>query len=137
MIQNKSILFELDKIFTNEENSYIYEEVCRDTIIEAFKGKNFCYLGFGLTHTAKKSTIFGGKDCLTNINTRGIFFRILENLTNIINTDKTDFSLNISYTAIYANKYMDMSVLFGKNFSDYPESQVLSLFKEFKAYSRC
>lgn len=41
---DKSIVFDLDKIFThNDENSYIYEEVCRDTIKDALKGRNFCF----------------------------------------------------------------------------------------------
>lgn len=130
---DKSLIFEMDKIFTDEENSYIYEEVCRDTVNEVLKGKNFSFIGYGLAHTSKKSTLIGGRESVTNINSRGIFFRVLENLTNIINTDKTDLSLNISYAAVYGNKYMDLSTFISKNITEFKdEEQVLSHFKDVK-----
>ena len=36
----KSAIFEFDKIFTqNNENSYIYEEICRDSVNNALNGE--------------------------------------------------------------------------------------------------
>ena len=126
---DKSIIFEHDKIFTNEENSYIYEEICRDTITEALKGKSFGFVSYGLSHSGKKSTMFGGQDCITNINNRGIFFRLLENLITQINKTN-DLSLNISYVTIFEKKYLDLSPLIGAEISNYDENQLLNLYKK-------
>ena len=56
----KSKLYEMDKIFTNEhENSYIYEEICRDCIKESLKGNNFCFISYGETSSDKFKMLYG------------------------------------------------------------------------------
>ena len=60
------------KVFSDEENSYIYEEICRNMINEALKKQCFCTLAYGFNLSGKKSSIFGLEDSMTNINSTGL-----------------------------------------------------------------
>ena len=119
----KTIVFQIDKIFTNkDENSYIYEEITRDCISECLNKKHFTFISYGDSNSDKNSMIFGGKDSYKNINSRGIFPRLLFNLVDTISQNKSfneNYSLNISYLCINKNKLIDLSKLFGKNFLSY------------------
>jgi hypothetical protein len=123
----KSITVNVDNIFTDEENSYIYETICRDTIIQAINGKNFCFLGYGVTETSKKSTIFGSLNCVDNINNRGLCFRMIENLIN------SNVSLNVSYLSVYRNQYIDLANLIGKEKDDYDIEKLLAMYEDVKS----
>ena len=75
----KSLIFETDKIFTEKnENSYIYEEICRDCISESLNHTNFLYIGYGIASSDKQNILIGNPiDCTTNINNRGLLPRLL------------------------------------------------------------
>ena len=97
----KSAIFEFDKIFTqNNENSYIYEEICRDSVNNALNGENITFISYGETSSDKINVIYGNyEDSYTNINNRGIFPRFLEQLLNNINDNeeyKNNYSVNLS-----------------------------------------
>jgi peptidoglycan hydrolase CwlO-like protein len=123
----KTVTVNVDKIFTDEENSYIYETICRDTIIQASNGKNFCFLGYGVTETSKKSTMFGAVNCVDNINNRGLCFRMIENLIN------SNVGVSVSYLSIYGKQFIDLSNLIGKEKEDYDIDKLLSYYEEAKA----
>ena len=79
-IDGQTQQYELDKIFTDQnEYSYIYEEICRDCVTEALdKNIHFTFISSGDSSSEKNKIIFGGEDCYENINSRGIFPRLLE-----------------------------------------------------------
>ena len=128
-IDGQTQQYELDKIFTDQnEYSYIYEEICRDCITEALeKNIHFTFISSGDTNSEKNKIIFGGEDCYENINSRGIFPRLLEQLMNKINNNKTlsqNLSLSVSFLLINGNKIIDLSKFIGLN------SKNLSILKE-------
>ena len=104
----KTITFEIDSIFTDkEENSYIYEEISRDCISECLKGIHYTFVSYGESHSDKKAMMFGEKDSYNNMNSRGIFPKLLFNLVDSISRNHTcnkNYNLNISYLCINKNK---------------------------------
>ena len=61
--------FEFDKIFSDKnENSYIYEEIVRNSIKETLSGNNFSFISYGTSKIENKEIIFGKNDCYQNIN---------------------------------------------------------------------
>jgi hypothetical protein len=127
----------LDKIFTdNDPNSYIFEEVCLNTIEDSIKGKNFCFFSYGETNSEKKSIIFGGEDCYKNINSRGLFLRFLDKFLFVMkennNQKMSELSLNASYMCVNSNKLIDLSNFIGKEISNYSQSDVFKKAIEIK-----
>ena len=131
-IDGQTKQFELDKIFTDQnEYSYIFEEICRDCVTEALeKNIHFTFISSGDTNSEKNKIIFGGEDCYENINSRGIFPRLLEQLMNKINNNKTlsqNLSLSVSFLLINGNKIIDLSKFIGfKNLSNLKEEDFIS-----------
>ena len=127
----KSAIFEFDKIFTqNNENSYIYEEICRDSVNNALNGENITFISYGDTSSDKINVIYGNyEDSYTNINNRGIFPRFLEQLLNNINDNeeyKNNYSVNLSYMLINNVKVVDLSNYMGKEISHLKEEQIFN-----------
>ena len=79
---DKTSNFEIDKIFTSEnENSYIYEEICLNTIKDALDGFSYSFISYGETSSHKLDVLIGNlDDNYTNLNHRGIYPRLLDDL---------------------------------------------------------
>ena len=127
----KSAIFEFDKIFTqNNENSYIYEEICRDSVNNALNGESITFISYGETSSDKMNVIYGDyEDSYTNINNRGIFPRFLEQLINNINDNeeyKNNYSINLSYMLVNNIKVVDLSNYMGKEISHLNEEQIFN-----------
>ena len=127
----KSAIFEFDKIFTqNNENSYIYEEICRDSVNNALNGENITFISYGETSSDKINVIYGDyEDSYTNINNRGIFPRFLEQLISNINDNeeyKNNYSINLSYMLVNNIKVVDLSNYMGKEISHLNEEQIFN-----------
>ena len=121
---DNSSLFEVNQIFTDKhEYSYIYEQICPNTISEALNGDSFVFISYGITISEKLQMLIGNiENSHRNSQNMGIFPRLLEHLINAINDNKQykdNLSINLSYLCIYENKLIDLSNFFGKNFSDY------------------
>jgi len=132
----KSVTFENNKIFMDEENSYIYEEVCRDAVKDFINGQNYNFITYGLTHSGKTGSLFGGVDCDNNINSRGILFRFLESLMLNINSKivNKEFALSFSYICVNSNKYVDLLNLQKSDIdSNFNEKELTVFFKDYKA----
>ena len=116
---SKTIKFEIDKIFTDKnENSYIYEEIARDCVSNSLKGEDFTFISYGDSLSDKNSIIFGEKDCYKNLNSRGIFPRILDSLLTTVTSNKSmndNIIINLSYICVYGNKLIDLSKFTGKD----------------------
>ena len=127
----KSAIFEFDKIFTqNNENSYIYEEICRDCVNNALNGESITFISYGETSSDKINVIYGDyEDSYTNINNRGIFPRFLEQLISNINDNeeyKNNYSINLSYMLVNNVKVVDLSNYMGKEISHLNEEQIFN-----------
>ena len=127
---DKDGIFEMDKIFTSEHNnSYIYEEICSNTIKEALNGESFSFISYGNTISYKLNLLIGDvNDSYTNVDHRGLFPKLLDDLINNINNDKShreNLSINLSYFCLYNNKIIDLSNFLGKNLSDYKEENFM------------
>ena len=127
----KSAIFEFDKIFNqNNENSYIYEEICRDCVNNALNGENITFISYGETSSDKINVIYGDyEDSYTNINNRGIFPRFLEQLISNINDNeeyKNNYSINLSYMLVNNIKVVDLSNYMGKEISHLNEEQIFN-----------
>jgi len=109
----KSSKFELDKIFTSDnENSYIFEEICLNAIKECLEGFSYSFISYGETASKKIDVLIGNvNDSVTNINNRGIFPRLLESLLMKINTDENKYNLLMSFFMVYGNNLVDFSAL--------------------------
>ncbi len=72
-------VFEFDKIFTNKnENSYVYEVICLNTIKEFIKGMSFAFISFGETINNKIEFLIGDMvKNYKNFNNYGVFIRLL------------------------------------------------------------
>ena len=106
--------FELDKIFTNnDENSYIYEEICLNTIKDCLEGFSYSFISYGETSSKKLETLIGNlEDNITNINNRGIYPRLLEQLLYKINKkENNNYNISMSFFMIYWNNLIDLSLL--------------------------
>ena len=121
---DNSSLFELNQIFTDKnEYSYIYEQICQNTVSEALNGESFVFISYGITTSDKLQMLIGNiENSHRNSKNAGILPRLLEQLINAINNNKQykdNLSINLSYLCIYDNKLIDLSNYFGKNFSNY------------------
>ena len=117
---DKSSDFEEDKIFTEtDENSYIYEEICKDTIKESLNGISYSFISYGEYTSNKLKLLIGDvKDYLTNFNSRGLFPRLLDNLIKKEKSQKNmeeKINLKISYFLVHDNDMIDLSYLKNKN----------------------
>ena len=114
---NSNEKFEFDKIFTDKnENSYIYEEIVRNSMKETLSGNNCSFISYGTSKNENKEIIFGKNDCYQNINNRGIFPRFLENIISKISTNKNLYNnliINLSFLMFNDNKLIDLSNFFG------------------------
>ena len=110
---DKALKFELDKIFTSEEeNSYIFEEICLNTIKECLEGCSYSFISYGETASKKIDVLIGNiKDSVSNINNRGIYPRLLESLLMKINSFENNYSLLMSFFMVHGNNLVDFSVL--------------------------
>ena len=117
---DKSSDFEEDKIFTEtDENSYIYEEICKDTVKESLNGISYSFISYGEFTSNKLKLIIGDvKDYLSNCNSRGLFPRLLDNLIKKEKSQKNmkeKINLKISYFLVHDNDMIDLSYLKNKN----------------------
>ena len=113
---DRSSTFELDKIFTNEnENSYIFEEICLNTIKDCLEGFSYSFISYGETASKKIDVLIGNiEDSVSNINHRGIYPRLLEGLMKKIKRNEikeNKFNLSMSFFMVYKNNLIDLSVL--------------------------
>ena len=111
---DKTANFEMDKIFTSEnENSYIYEEICLNTIKDAIDGISYSFISYGETSSNKIDLLIGNlEDSYSNINHRGIYPRLLDNLFKKIKHKESKtkkLCLLISYFLVYDNNLVDLS----------------------------
>ena len=125
----KSKLYEMDKIFTNEnEYSYIYEEICRNCIKESLQENHFCFISYGETSSDKFNMLYGNiEDSYTNINNRGIFPRLLEQYIQTINNNeeyKNNYSLTLSSMCVNGGKLIDLSSYMGKEIGSLKEEVI-------------
>ena len=137
----KSLIFETDKIFTEKnENSYIYEEICRDCISESLNHTNFLYIGYGIASSDKQNILIGNPiDCTTNINNRGLLPRLLgQYLETISSKEHSDLNLSISmsYMCVNSNKVIDLSNYMGKDISSLTEISIINSGIEIKPGSK-
>ena len=121
---DNSELYELNQIFTSKhENSYIYEQICQNTITDSLNGDSFVFISYGTTISEKLEMLIGNiENSNRNPERVGIFPRLLNELINKINNNKDykdNLSINLSYICIYDNKLIDLSNYFGKDFSKY------------------
>ena len=126
--------FELDKIFTNtDENSYIYEIICLNTIKECIKGTSYSFISFGETINKKLEFLIGDLvNNYKNINYYGIFIRFLENLLLKKNEKEFDFSIKFSNFLIYENNLVDLTYFGNKKKEEYGIDTNLFLSNAFK-----
>ena len=114
----KSKKVELNKIFTHkDENSYIYEEIMRNCVVNSLGGENFTFISYGDSNSEKHNLIIGTSDCYENINNRGLLPRLLESYINKIDSNEIlsdTISLNISYMLINNNNLIDLSQFMGR-----------------------
>lgn len=136
---DKSIKFEIDKIFTPEnENSYIFEEITRDCLASSLNGEHYTYLSYGESASEKQEMLFGGRDCYNNLNTRGIFPRILEKLLTTISTNpvhSNNLTVNLSYIMVNSNKLFDLTKFIDKNLSSITQQEFITYGIDIKAHS--
>ena len=123
---DKTSVFELNKIFTNEnKNSYIYSEICKNTIKEALNGYSFVFISYGITVSDKINTLIGNVDeSYSDTKQQGIFPLILKDLIKNINENKEykdNLSISLSHIGIYDSKLIDFSNFIGKDFSNFTE----------------
>ena len=126
----KDGIFEMDQIFTNEnDNSYIYEEVCSNTVTESLKGESYSFISYGNTISDKLKILIGDvNDSYRKVAHRGLFPKILEELINTINNNmsyRDNISINLSYFIIYNDKMIDLSNFMGKNLNNCNEESFL------------
>ena len=126
----KDGLFEMDKIFTNENDySYIYEEIGYNTIKESLNGESYVFISYGNTITDKLKILIGDvNDSYTHVEHRGLFPKLLEKLIITINGNisyRENLSINLSYFILLNDKLIDLSNFIGKNFNDFNENHFL------------
>ena len=126
--------FELDKIFTNsDENSYIYEIICLNTIKECIKGISYSFISFGETINNKLEFLIGDLvNNYKNINYYGILIRFLENLLIKKSENEFDYSIKFSNFLIFENNLIDLTYFGNKKKEDYGIDTNLFLSNAFK-----
>ena len=130
----KSLLFETDKIFTEQhENSYIYEEICRDCITDSLNGNNFLYVGYGIASSDKQNVLIGNvEDSHTNIAHRGLIPRLVSGYLNRKEINEKNLTLTMSYMCVNDSKVIDLSRYMGKDISNVTEKDLISSAMEIK-----
>ena len=130
----KSLLFETDKIFTEQhENSYIYEEICRDCITDSLNGNNFLYVGYGISSSDKQNVLIGNvEDSHTNIAHRGLIPRLVSGYLNRKEINEKNLTLTMSYMCVNDSKVIDLSRYMGKDISNVTEKDLISSAMEIK-----
>ena len=128
----KDGIFEMDKIFTNENNNlYIYEEICSNTIKDTLNGESHVFISYGNTISDKLKLLIGDvNDSYSVIEHRGLFPIFLEKLINEINNNinyRENLSINLSYFLIFNDKLIDLSNFIGKNFSEINENNIFNI----------
>ena len=128
---DRSSTFELDKIFTSDnENSYIYEEICLNTIKDCLEGFSYSFISYGETTSKKIEVLIGNiEDSISNINHRGIYPRLLEGLIQKIKKNENKgnkYNLSMSFFMIYGNNLIDLSVLKDTNKNDINRNSLFS-----------
>ena len=126
--------FELDKIFTNsDENSYIYEMICLNTIKECIRGISYNFISFGETINNKLEFLIGDLiNNYKNINYYGILIRFLENLLIKKSEKEFDYSIKFSNFLIFENNLIDLTYFGNKKKEDYGIDENLFLSNAFK-----
>ena len=76
---SNALSFDFKRVFQNEEQSYIYEEICRGAAKNLVAGNNQIFLGYG-TSKSGKSEILLGNDDLSDITNWGMVHRLIEQL---------------------------------------------------------
>ena len=114
---NSSTEFEEDKIFIeSDENSYIYEEICLNSIKEALNGISFSFIFYGDTSSSKYNLSIGDiKEDKNNYNKYGIFLRYVDNILKEKDIQEKNIKLKISYFMLNDNDIYDLSKLKNKN----------------------
>lgn len=103
--QKATAEYEYDKVFNEyDEYSYIYENIATNCIQDAMNGINYSFISYGEALGEKHSLLYGGSDCHKNLNTRGIFPRLLESLIM-----KDNLKIEISVMGINSNKLIDIT----------------------------
>ena len=111
---DSSTEFEEDKIFTeSDENSYIYEEICLNSIKEALNGVSCSFIFHGDSSSSKFNLAIGDiREDKTNYNKYGIFLRYVDNL---LKEKNKDIKFEISYFMLNESDIFDLSKLKNKN----------------------
>jgi hypothetical protein len=127
---DNSSLIEVNKIFTDaHSNSYIFEQVCQNTISESLNGDSFVFISYGITSSEKLEMLIGNiEDSNRNKEHIGIMPRLLNKLIDDINNNKEykdSISINLSYICIHDTKLIDLSNYIGKDFSNYTANDFL------------
>ena len=114
---DNSTEFDEDKIFTSlDENSYIYEEICLNSIKEALNGISYSFVFYGDTSSSKYNLSIGDiKEDKDNYNKYGILLRYIDNILKEVNDS---IKLTISYFMLHENDIYDLSKLRNKNFDE-------------------
>ena len=108
---DKNINFSLDKIFQeNDKNSYVYEEICKNTIKNSINGISYSFIAYGDSNSHKINLLIGDiNDENLNSKNIGIFPILLGNLIKKIKKEK--INLKISYFLVYNSDLIDLSNL--------------------------
>ena len=126
--------FELNKIFTSkDENSYIYEIICLNTIKDCIKGISYSFISFGETVNNKIEFLIG--DLVNNykdINYYGLFIRLLDNLLKKKNNKEISYCINFSNFLIYENNLIDLTYYGNKKKEEYEINNNLFLSNGFQ-----
>ena len=128
----KDGVFEMDKIFTNENDRVlIYQEICSNTIKDSIKGESHVFISYGNTISDKLKILLGDvNDSYSKIEHRGLFPFLLERLINEINNNisyRENLSINLSYFMILNDKLIDLSNFIGKNFNEINENHFMKI----------
>lgn len=95
---------QVNRIFTTEENSFIYEEICKDLVYTAVNGQNHFILGYGVKNAGKKSLLIGEYNSNSNINKRGVLYRLIEEL---LIKKTSNMSLYFNFLLEYNGKVLE------------------------------
>ena len=116
------------------ENCIMYENVCRNTVNDLLGGKRQFFMTYGLSKTGKKTIIFGEENSSSNKNSRGILFRLVEDLLLKINSSAefSKVSLTYNFYCLYQNKILDFNKLKIKDFENITETELLKYFEVVK-----
>ena len=114
---DSSAEFEEDKIFTDsDENSYIFEEICLNSVKNAFNGISQFFIFYGDTSSSKFNLSIGDiKEDKTNYNKYGIILRFIDNILKEVNNEEKDIKLEISYFMLNESDIYDLSKIKNKN----------------------